>query len=53
MATQKRKPYLRDALQGRFPKKGAAELKSDLEGLFNTLCGYELVEAGDASGEPE
>ena len=45
MATQKRKTSLQDALQERFPKKGEAELKSDLEGLFDTLTGYELVEA--------
>ena len=45
MAARKRKTSLRDALQGRFPKKGAAELEADLEGLFNRLSGYELVEA--------
>ena len=45
MATQKEKTSLQDALQGRFAKKGAAELKSDLEGSFNTLSDHELVEA--------
>ena len=45
MATQKRKTSLQNALRGRFAKKGAAELKSDLEGLFDTLSDYELVDA--------
>ena len=45
MATQKEKTSLQDALQGRFAEKGEAELKSDLEELFNTLTGSELVEA--------
>ena len=45
MATQKRKTSLQDALRGDFAKKGYAELKSDLEGLFDTLSGYELVDA--------
>ncbi len=45
MATQKRKASLQNALRGRFAKKGSAELKSDLKGLFDTLSGYELVDA--------
>ena len=45
MATQKRKTSLQNALRGCFAKKGAAELKSDLEGLFDTLSDYELVDA--------
>ena len=45
MATQKRKTSPQDALRGDFAKKGSAELKSDLEGLFDTLSGYELVDA--------
>ena len=45
MATQKEKTSLQDALQGRFAKKRDAELKSDLEGSFNTLSDHELVKA--------
>ena len=45
MARQNSKISLKDALQGYFPKRGIAELDSDLEGLFDTLSGYELVEA--------
>ena len=45
MARQNSKISLKDALQGYFPKRGIAELDSDLEGMFNTLTGYELAEA--------
>ena len=45
MATQKRKTSLRDALRGDFAKEGYAELQSDLDGLFDTLTGYELADA--------
>ena len=45
MSGQNSKISLKDALQGYFPKRGIAELDSDLEGLFNTLSGYELAEA--------
>ena len=45
MARQNGKISLKDALKGYFPKRGIAELDSDLEGMFNTLTGYELAEA--------
>ena len=45
MATQKRKTSLQDALRGDSAPKGTAELRSDLKGLFDTLSGYELVDA--------
>ena len=45
MAIQKEKSALQSALQGRFAEKGEAELKSDIGGLYDTLSGYELVEA--------
>ena len=38
MSGQNSKISLKDALQGYFPKRGIAELDSDLEGLFNTLA---------------
>ena len=44
MTTQKRKISLQDALRGNFGNKGYVELQSDLEELFNTLNGYELVD---------
>ena len=45
MATQKGKVSIQDALRGNLTKKGDAELRSDLEGLFSTLTGYDLVDA--------
>ena len=45
MATQKGKISIQDALRGNLTKKGDAELRSDLEGLFSTLTGYDLVDA--------
>ena len=45
MAIQKEKTSLQSALQGRFAEKGEAEIKSDIGGLYDTLSGYELVEA--------
>ena len=45
MTTQKGKVSIQDALRGNLTKKGDAELRSDLEGLFSTLTGYDLVDA--------
>ena len=45
MSRQNSKISLQDALQGYFPKRGIAELDSDLEGLFDALSGCELAEA--------
>ena len=45
MEKQKRKASLQEALRGNAAKKGYAELQSDLEGLFNSLSGYELADA--------
>ena len=45
MTTQKRKTSLRDALRGNVATKGDPEFRSDLDGLFGTLTGYELADA--------
>lgn len=45
MATQKRKTSLQERLRGDTADKGDAKLKADLDELFNTLRGAELVEA--------
>ena len=45
MTIQKGKVSIQDALRGNLTKKGDAELRSDLEGLFSTLTGYDLVDA--------
>ena len=45
MSRQNSKISFTDALQGYFPKRGIAELDSDLEGMFDTLTGCELAEA--------
>ena len=44
MSRQNSKILFKDALQGYFPKRGIAELDSDLEGMFDTLTGCELAE---------
>ena len=45
MATQKRKTSLQERLRGDIADKGDAKLKADLDELFNTSRGSELVEA--------
>ena len=45
MATQKAKTSLQERLRGEIVDKGDAKLKADLDELFDTLSGAELVEA--------
>ena len=45
MATRKRKTSLQDVLRGTIAQKGYVELQTDLEEMFNTLTGFELVDA--------
>ena len=45
MATQEGKTSFQKRVLGEFAAKGDAKLKSDLDGLFDTLSGSELVEA--------